>query len=267
MLKWSDSRNFGRTLAAIGLVAGPLLLMVGSLVDPAWSDDSAEYVQEVADASGRYVVAGAVWTIGTLLFVAGALGLVRLLRRRAGITLGQAGATLLTVGLIALTPALAFNALEVAVVDTADQQTAAAISDASEDSVALAIYFFGAFLGGIVLGSLLLAVALIRRRIVPIWSPILLIVSMVAAFAIGNTSVGSALSFLLLTAALVPLALLIWSLRDDDWERWEPLEAMGRAGKVQPAVSSPMPSTSAPAETEGPPVGTTQGRPDDSRIG
>ncbi len=37
MLRFSDSRNFSRTLAAIGLIAGPLLLCIESLLDPAWA--------------------------------------------------------------------------------------------------------------------------------------------------------------------------------------------------------------------------------------
>jgi hypothetical protein len=80
------------------------------------------------------------------------------------------------------------------------------------------------FVVGIVLGSILLAVALFRRRIVPLWSPVLLIVAIVVGF-FGESAVVSALSFLVLGAALYPLAMKIWRLGDDQWKHWElPLE-------------------------------------------
>ena len=72
------------------------------------------------------------------------------------------------------------------------------------------------------LGSILLAIALFRRRIVPIWSPILLLVAIVVSFLAGEESaIVNAISSLILTAALAPLAMLIWGLSDDEWERWE----------------------------------------------
>lgn len=220
MLRFSDTRNFSRTLAAIGLLAGPLLFCVESLLDPAWTDDSAEYLAEVAADKGRYIAAGAVGTIGSLLFIPGLLGVMRLFRGR-GVTLGQFAAGLLTVGVIGLTAALAFNGLDVILAESDDQQAATAIYDELEESGALGAYFVFFFFVGIVLGSILLAIALFRRRIVPIWSPILLLVSMVIGFVGPEEQLGAVLSFVVLGAALFPLAMRIWGLSDDEWERWE----------------------------------------------
>jgi hypothetical protein len=232
MLKFSDSRNFSRTLAGIGLIAGPLLLAIGALIDPAWSDDSAEYLQEVADDKGRYAIAGVLWTLGTLVFIAGTLGLIKLLRGR-GVTLGQVGAGLITIGLIAFTAVLAFNAFDIEMADAENREAMVALSDSVEDNALLTVYFFGFFLGGIVLGSLLLAIALFRRRIVPIWSPILLVVAIVVGF-FATSAVVNAISFLVLLAALAPLAMRILALSDDDWERWEPLAAAEAPARTPP---------------------------------
>jgi hypothetical protein len=221
LLKLSDSRNFGRTLAALGLVVGPGLYVLATLVDPAWSDDHAEYIQEVAANKGRYLLAGVLWTVGSLVFVAGTLGVVRLMRGR-NVTLGQLGSSLLTMGLIGTTAVLAFYGFDLAMADFDDRQAAIALSGELEDSPVVNAYYLVLFLGGIVLGSILLAVALFRRRVVPVWSPILLAVSSVLAF-VGRTRVLSTLSLVLLLAALVPVATRIWSLSDDEWERWEPL--------------------------------------------
>ena len=221
MLRFSDSRNFSRTLAAIGLIAGPLLLCIESLLDPAWASDSAEYLAEVAADKGRYIAAGAAGTIGSLLFIPGLLGVMRLFRGRS-VTLGQIAAGLLTVGVIGLTAILAFNGFDVILADHADRAAAVEIYDELDDSGALIAYFLFFFFIGIVLGSILLAIALFRRRIVPIWSPILLVVSiLVSFFASEESAIVNAISFLILTAALAPLAMLIWGLSDDEWERWD----------------------------------------------
>ena len=219
MLSFSDSRNFSRTLAAIGLIVGPLLFVLGTLIDPAWDDDHAAYLEEVADGKGAYITAGVLNTVGSLIFIAGTIGVMRLLRGR-GVTFGQFAAGLLTVGLIGLTAGFAFNGFDVAMADFEDRETMVAFSESLEDSGALNAYFIAFFFGGIVLGSILLAIALFRRRVVPIWSPILLIVAIVVGF-VGGEKLLNALSFLILAAALAPLAMLIWSLSDDDWERWE----------------------------------------------
>jgi hypothetical protein len=219
MLRLRDSANFSRTLAAIGLLLGPLLLALSSILDPAWDDDAATYLAEVADNKGAYIAAGAIGTIGTLLFIPGMLGVMRLMRRR-GVTLGQVAAGLLTFGLIGLTPLLAFNGLDVVLAEASNRDAAVAIYEDIEDSAAVTIYWVSFFMVGIVLGSILLAVALFRRRIVPIWSPILLIVAIVVGF-FGESAVISALSFLVLGAALYPLAMRIWSLDDAQWKHWE----------------------------------------------
>jgi Domain of unknown function (DUF4386) len=219
MLRLSDSRNFSRTLAAIGLIVGPLLFAVSGLLDPAWDDDAATYLAEVRDGKSGYIAAGVLGTIGALLFIPGTLGVARLFRTRR-VSLGQVGATLITIGLIGLTAMLAFNALDVVLAEADNRGAAAIIYDSADESAALTAYWMSFFLGGVTLGSILLVIALFRRRIVPIWSPILLLVSVLAGF-FGESGVTSALSFVLLLAALFPLAMLMWNLSDEDWERWE----------------------------------------------
>jgi hypothetical protein len=243
MLRLSDSRNFSRTLAAIGLIAGPVLLCISTLLDPAWASDSAEYLSEVADDKGRYIAAGAVGTIASLLFIPGLLGVMRLFRGRS-ITLGQIAAGLIAVGVIGLTAGLAFNGFDVILADHSDRAAAVQIYDDLDDNGAVLAYFLFFFFIGIVLGSILLAIALFRRRIVPIWSPILLVAAILLGFFAGEESaVVNAISFLVLAAALAPLAMRIWALTDDEWERWElPLEPASAGGPETPPPPSPPPA-------------------------
>ena len=74
---------------------------------------------------------------------------------------------------------------------------------------------------GTVLGLTLLAVALLRQRLVALRSPILLIVASVFWHVAGGERVTDALALLMLAAALAPLAARMWSLSDEDWELWE----------------------------------------------
>jgi Domain of unknown function (DUF4386) len=240
MLRFSDSRNFSRTLAAIGLIAGPLLFCGEALLDPAWAEDSAEYLAEVAADKGRYIAAGAVGTIGSLLFIPGLLGVMRLFRGRS-VTLGQIAAGLLALGVIGLSAGLAFNGFDIILADHADRAAAVEIYDDGDENGAVIAYFLFFFFIGIVLGSILLAIALFRRRIVPIWSPILLVVAILLGFFAGEESaIANAISFLVLTAALAPLAMLIWGLSDDEWERWElSVEDAGTSGTAAPSPPRP----------------------------
>jgi hypothetical protein len=214
----SDSRRFSRKFAAIALIAAPLLMALGNFIDPAWSDDTAEYLAEVADGEGAYLTAGALWTLGSLLLVVGMLGVVRLVRGRR-VTLGQIGAGLIIFGAIGMSAGLAFNGFEIAMAAEDNREAMVSLSDAVEESAALTIYWVGFFMGGIVLGVILLTISLFRTKIVPIWAPILLIVSIVLGFA-GDNQVLGGISFIVLAAAFVPLSQRMLATSDDEWERW-----------------------------------------------
>jgi hypothetical protein len=232
-----DSRSFSRTLAAVGLVAGPLLFLVDTLIDPAWEADNAAYLAQIAANKNANITAEVTATVGSLIFIPGAIGVMRLLRGPR-VSLGQLAAGLLTIGLIGLTASLAFNAVDVAMADFENREAAmVAFRGELEGNGVIEAYWLSFFVGGIVFGSLLLAIALLRRRIVPIWSPILLILATVLWAVEGEKKLLNGISLVLLTAALAPLALRIWSLRDDEWEKWTiPLDgnAAGVRGTTQP---------------------------------
>jgi hypothetical protein len=224
MLGLSDSRRFSRRLAAIGLVLGPLLFLLDTLIDPAWADDDAAYLAEVAGHKARYVIAELASTLGALIWILGMIGVMRLLRRRR-VTLGQLAAGLVTVGLIGLTASFAFSVFDLAMADFDNRAAMVHLHDELGDSLAYKAYWLTFFSAGTVLGLILLAVTLLRRRIVPIWSPTLLLVASAFWHVAGGERLPDALALVMLAAALAPLAARIWSLSDADWERWEiPLE-------------------------------------------
>jgi Domain of unknown function (DUF4386) len=229
MLGLSDSRRFSRAPAAVGLVLGPLLFLLDALIDPAWADDDAAYLAQVAGHKGRYVIAEVASTLGALVWIVGMIGVMHLLRRRR-VTLGQLAAGMVTVGLIGLTASFAFSVFDLAMADFENRAAMVHLHAELGDSFAYKAYWLIFFSAGTVLGLILLAVALLRRRIGPPWSPILLIVASVFWHVAGGERAPDALALLLITVALAPLAVRIWSLSEEDWARWEiPVE--GRAGE------------------------------------
>jgi MFS family permease len=238
----SDSRRFSRTLAAVGLVAGPLLFAIEAAVDPAWDDDTGKYLDEVADAPGRYELAGVLGLLGALFLIAGLVGVAHLLRGRR-VSLGQVGAGLMAIGAVILSGTVFINVMEAEASDSDKypREVMVSLFDELEESTVAAVVFLGGFLLCIGVGAILLAIALWRKRAVPRWAPILLVLALFATFA-AEGQVGSIVSSLLLTAALGAIAMKILSLSDDQWEAWTPLES--EAGPVEPA---PAPERPAPA--------------------
>ena len=118
--------------------------------------------------------------------------------------------------------------LGLAVVETAMADAArnpaemVALYDATED-IWLALVAFGTlFFGGFGLGTLLVAVGLLTRRPVPLWSPLLLIAWVVTIFVSPNRWVNLAATALIL-AAFAPVAARIAGMRNEQWEHWQPL--------------------------------------------
>jgi hypothetical protein len=221
MLKLSDSRNFGRTLGGIGLIAASILFVAGTAVDPAWDEDTADYLAEVAADDGLYLLAGILNLVGALFLIAGLISVIHLLRRRR-VTLGQIGAGLVLIGAVAIASTYIVSVFEIVSTDEKFDRTQMVelFEDTEESGEAAPV--FAMFLGGLILGTILLAIGLWRQRAVAVWVPILLVVGNIVNFA-GESQGLALVSSVILAAALIPLGLKILSVSDDDWERWEVL--------------------------------------------
>jgi len=225
MLKLSDSRNFSRTLAGIGLIAGPALFVISTILSPAWEDDTAEYLAEVADDKGLYLVSSLLFTIGGMFLIAGALGIIKLMRRGRKVTLGQVAGFLLVLGATATTAFYVISAFDIEMVDeAANRAEMVALSERAEESTAALIFFIPYFFLGFVLGMILLGIAVIRSKVVPVWAGIVLLVAVVVLFVSGEGQAMSVVGNALVMVGLVPLGLKILSLSDDQWERWQPID-------------------------------------------
>jgi hypothetical protein len=217
MLRLSDSRNFGRTFAGLALIGASVLFVLSSVIDPAWASDTDDYLNEVADDEGLYVVAGILGMVGGLLLIPGMLGVIHLLRRQR-VTLGQVGAALVLLGAVALASSYVVTVFEIKATDSGfDRAQMVELLDSTEES-AEAAPLFVLFIGGLIVGTLLLAIGLFRQRAVAVWVPIVLVVGNLVNFG-GEDQVLAIVSSALIAAALIPIGLKILSVSDDDWER------------------------------------------------
>lgn len=241
MLNFSDSRNFTRTLAAISLLVTPVMLLLAVLIGPDLGDDAAEELADIADNEAGYVISGLLFLIAPLVFVPGMMGTIRLMRRR-GVTLGQIGAALIMFGGLVTLAFYGWSVVEkvAATHEGLNRAEMARLFDSAEDSALLVPIIVG-FLGGLILGSILLAIGLWRNQVVPVWSPIALVASSILGF-FGESVVVGAIAFALLFVALLPVALKLLSISDEEWETWHLPEPRG----APPPPPSPPPAEGAP---------------------
>jgi hypothetical protein len=223
---------FSRRLAAFSLIAAPILLLAGFALEPAWNDDASAYLAEIAGNETRHGIWAGLFALATIVLLPGLLGTARLLRGPRG-AIGQIGAVALGVSAVVIGGiVLAISVTEIAMVDaTADRAQMAALYDRTQEVTEGTIVFGVVWFGGFVLGTLILAVGLLLRRVVPFWSPLLLVGWMAAAFFLEGR-VGTLVGSLLLLGALAPIAHRIASLSDEEWARWQPLPASPRHARA-----------------------------------
>jgi hypothetical protein len=234
VLRFSDSRNFSRTLAGLSLIVAPLVLIAAVLIGPDLDEDAATRLGEIADDKALYVTSGILFFVGAYLFVPGILGLIRLLRGR-GITFGQVAAGIFLVGVIAVVGFYPVGGAEyvAATGEGLDRGEMAAFVDEFDDS-SIGIPFFITFLAGVFIGNILVAIALWRRGAVAVWAAIALVLSSVVGF-FGEDKWISFVSFVFLAVGYGAVGLKILSISDERWASWEPL------GPEEPAAVEPTP--------------------------
>jgi len=206
------SPGTARLLAAIAAGLGPLMFAAAGLVAPYDTDASSkEIARAVAAHQGAAELSVWLWTVGTVLFLPGLVGVALLAVSRSA-RLGLWGSVLFGTGLTAVnaTPNLdivALGGFEKGV----SQDSLVRVADGVNELAVVngpILYFVAAH----VVGAILLGLALLRGRVVPAWAAWLLILSMplnVAGYVIGLAAV-TALSFVMAAVgfALAGLALV-----------------------------------------------------------
>lgn len=204
-----------RALAGWSLIVAPLLLLLWNALDPAVSDDAAVRLTQIADNKARFIAAGYFALLGAWAFIPGLVGLWRLFRD-AGSTLGQIGAGLTLIGMTTTIAFLGFGVYEYEAAQPGyDPAQMARLGDSVEAPSAVAVPLLIVFLVGVVVGSLIIAGSLRRRRIAPVWASVAIVLGALLNF-LADTAVLSTIAsgFTVLGFGRVGLRLLSMSERD-----------------------------------------------------
>jgi hypothetical protein len=240
LLKFFDARNFGRTATGLLLIAGPALLVIGSIVSP--NTDHKNKLRELAAVAAHkstYLAGGLIFLVGTSLMIFAGVGLIRMFRGSRGIGLGQVGG-----GGIVLAGAMgmgwyALGALEYEMVHEKGLNTPALAQFLHKtDHTAVLAPLFILFLIGAVIGLVLLGVAAWRTRVVPVWAAAVIVVAGPLNF-VGQNHAGQIIGNAVLLAGLGVLGMWALSMTDEEWE----------APRERPALATAQPQAESAAAT------------------
>ncbi len=168
-----------RRVTALALILAPALFLVDNLIHPEefTRDHEAQQLAEIADTYTRWQLAHLLGFLAIVGFVAAALGLALLVRRRRPAA-GLAGGALAVLGITCFAAIVALDGFtwgvlgEVSARPEADPATVAlALKDVQESDWSLIYYLTPIGFG---LGMLVLIVSAVREKLAPAWAGALL---------------------------------------------------------------------------------------------
>jgi Domain of unknown function (DUF4386) len=238
MLKFSDARNFGRTLVGLAFILGPALMLIASIISPDTNNDNKlKELDTVAAHKSAFITGALIDLVATIVLLAASVGVIHLFRGRR-VTLGQIAGSLLLVGTGASFAFYAFTIIEYEMVNQPGlnrQALATYLHKANMTASGAPIFIL--FLLGIVLGLILLAIALWRSDLIPRWAAALIVVGGVLAFAGGQNKAAGIVTGVLLLIPFVLLGRTVLSMSDEAWD----------APRPRPQAPPAVPATPEPA--------------------
>jgi hypothetical protein len=212
----SDSRRVSRIGLGACMVAAPLLLTAGDIVDRSVnSDNDAKYVAQVAAHHKAHWLAGFLMMLGAIALLGAVIGIAHLVRTRRPALANVAGplaaaGTLALMGWAVITmgvdPALGRSPNRAAMV--ALYHDASNSSDLAPNIVLMALFL---------LGVIALSFGLWRARVVPRALAAILALSMVALFA-GGDGAGQWVASALFLVGMGGIGLTVLGRSDEEWE-------------------------------------------------
>jgi|tagenome__1003787_1003787.scaffolds.fasta_scaffold20937099_1 hypothetical protein len=164
------------------VVAGAYLFSVSD------SDSPTRYAADVAAAHGRYLAGGLLLAVGAWLFVAAAIGLLRLARPR-GRALVTVGAVVTGCAAIVQGAGVLLSTIVLAALTPDHPSLAAGVVRVSDTTALPNLPFLAAPV--MFLGLILAAAGLLMGGFRPVWLPVLLIAGAVVIYLFGDGEIGA----------------------------------------------------------------------------
>jgi hypothetical protein len=223
MLRFSDARNFGRTLTGLLLIAAPVMFLLSDVVQKDIDDDNkTKELANVAAHKSNYLLTNFLFLIGGLFLIGAGVGLIKMFRGPRGVTLGQVAGSMILFGSTVMLGWFSLGAAEYEMINIGglDRATMARFLDKAQDaSVFLPLMIL--FIVGLIIGLIVLGIAALRTRIVPVWAGVLLILAGPLLF-LSDGGVMGVVSSLVTIAGLGSLGLAALQMSDEEWDA--PLE-------------------------------------------
>lgn len=212
----SNASAFRRIGVGVALIAAPLLFLAGDLISPAWSDETAEYVADIAESPSAQNASGLLYTLGFALIVVGVIGVAHCIRGR-GVTLANISVALAVIGL-GMFPALSASAIiDVVAIGAVGEEGLVALIDASEDSKTFIVLLLAILVPSLI-ALLLIGIAVGRSGLAPWWVTVVLILAALLLVA-GSSQVLAVAASALQLVGFGFLGFRILGLSDETWER------------------------------------------------
>lgn len=214
----NDANNFRRTALGICLISAPLVGLISAFITPHFTGGMGEELVAISEHTGRWLVGEALNLISFFLFMLAVLGIVHLLRHR-GVVLGHVGGGLALLGAFFHGAIIGYALVEVPLVESGGARARMVeFANGMYESAAFMMILFP-FLSFFV-GWILLAIALWRARVAPLWVTATLVVAPLSEF-VGPEAVSPEFMFALFLIGLGYLGLSVLHLSDKEWERGE----------------------------------------------
>jgi hypothetical protein len=185
MLKMNDANNFRRTSAGLSLIAAPLAGLIGGLIFPPLPRDTAGTLANISEHSGRFLVANFLFLVAFALMVSAVLGIMHLLRNRV-VALGHIGGGLFLLGSFLHAAVIGYALVQLPIAASGgDTGQIVALTEGTYASTAF-LLLLAMMLIPSVLGSLILAIAVWRARVAPLWVAVVIVVGVATDFVVPD---------------------------------------------------------------------------------
>lgn len=216
MLKINDAKNFRRTTAGLCLISAPLVGLASALITPRFTSGMGEELAAISEHTGRWLIGDFLTLLSFFLLIPAVFGVVHLLRARS-VALGHIGGGLVLLGSYFHGAIIGFALVEVPLVESGggrDEMIEFANRMYESTAFSMILLPFLSFF----LGWVLLAIALWRARVAPLWAAATLGVAPLSEL-FGPEAISPELMWTLFLIALGYLGLKILRFSDKDWER------------------------------------------------
>lgn len=215
MLKFGNAATFRRTAAGLSLIAAPLFGLIGAAVLPAFTGGMEGELTFIAARPERWLTGLYLDLLAWPFMIVAIIGLLHLLRVR-GVVLGHIGGGLMLLGSFFHGAVLGFQFVEAPlVVSGINHAQMVTFSEQMYEHTAFTMLLLP-FMGFYV-GLLILAVALWRARVVPLWIAGLIVAAIAVEF-FGPPAFHTLLFLGLLLIAFGWIGLKVLRMPDTQWE-------------------------------------------------